>query len=92
MILEGIKNLYKYFTNFKGELVNSNSPLINFDGKKLIINDDIEIIIKGNLKIKTEKHMILKTSKLESNDEYEVYSIHLNPSEEKYISIGESDE
>lgn len=93
MILKGITYLYNYLKNINGEVETvSTSPLISFKENTIVINGDLEIEIKGNLKIKTDKHMVLKTSKLPSNDEYDVYSIHLNPKDESYIEIGKIDE
>lgn len=93
MMFEGIINLYRYyFQKNNGKLEKANSlTLFSFDGNTITVNGDLEIKIDGNLKIKTEKHMVLKTSKLPSNDEYDVYSIHLNPKDESYKEIGNNE-
>lgn len=89
MIFEKVKTAFsKIFT--KGELVKSSSPFVTFEEGTMVIHSDIDIVIKGTLRIKTEKHMVLQTSRLPSDDEYEIYAIHIQPYDEDIVYMEEN--
>ena len=90
MIFEKVKNTFSKIFN-KGELVKSSSPFVTFEEGTMVIHSDMNIVIKGTLRIKTDKHMVLQTSRLPSNDEYEVYAIHIQPPDEEIIYVEEKD-
>lgn len=76
----------------KGGLVKTSSPLITFEEGTITIHSDIDFVIKGTLRIKTDKHMVLQTSRLPSNDEYEIYAIHIQPYDNDTIYVEDSNE
>lgn len=86
MILEKIKNIFFGKNNNSGDLI-VKSPLFVVKDNKITINGDLDIIVKGNLRILSDGHTVLQTSKNPSNDEFEIYSLHLNPEQHNSVYI-----
>lgn len=91
ILLEKIKSIFGFRSENTSISKIMDSNLIEFKEGKIIINSDVEISIKGNLKILTDEHIVLQTSKEKSNDEYDVFSIHLQPDKDSSVFIRNKD-